>query len=93
MAIQMGERDVSAVPIAVHGSVQLLPFVTALTRSGFDIRFDPDTGSLLIRKAQSGAQQVPSRPRQVAARKRRSSASATRRASSKRRSLAADTVV
>jgi hypothetical protein len=51
MAIHRSEGDPSAVPIAVHGSVQLLPFVTALTTSGFDIRFDRDTGSLLIREA------------------------------------------
>ena len=58
MAIHRFEGDPSAVPISVHGSVQLVPFVTALTTSGFDIRFDRDTGSLLIREAAGEARRA-----------------------------------
>ncbi len=64
MAIHTVDGDPCRVPITVHGSVQLLPFVTALTTSGFDIRFDRETGSLMVRQAPAG-KAVKSRTRRA----------------------------
>lgn len=83
MAIDRFEGDPSAVPISVHGSVQLVPFVTALTTSGFDIRFDRDTGSLVIREASDESRRAALIPRKAPIR-----AAAKRQASKKRRPLA-----